>query len=64
MTDVEEKRRRGRQILFDRDSPCLWALSGLDRRRLILWAFACAEEATAEFDAPLLAPRSRAPGRR
>lgn len=54
MTDVEEKRRRGRQILFDRDSPCLWALcralSGLDRRRLILWAFACAEEAAAELE--------------
>lgn len=51
--DVEDKLRRGNQILFSRDSRCLEGLMDrireTDHRTLILWALDCAADTLAAF---------------
>lgn len=55
MEDVKLRERRGRQILFSRDSRCLQGLLMLmeaaSHRALVLWALDCAEGTLAAFEA-------------
>ena len=54
LADVEEKLRRGNQVLFDSSSPCLWefcrSMEKMHRKNRILWALVCAEEMVAEWE--------------